>query len=153
MTPIQPFNTVQLVLRDRIIPKFLPPITQALPPTTWFQRLVWRLADRAGLLVHNYVPKIKEVQTKTVVLEGTAQAIIANAIIAFMNDDGQLNPQRDLIILWGEESFAKFARDGVDLKSDLVFARGGDGHREYRGIVVRVVSYISGPLVIRRRDL
>lgn len=66
MTPIQPFNTAQLVLRDRIVPKFLPPITQALPPTTWFQRLLWRLADRAGLL-QSYTPKTETVETKTVV--------------------------------------------------------------------------------------
>jgi hypothetical protein len=64
MTPIQPFNTAQLVLRYRIVPKFLPPITQALPPTTWLQRLLWRLADRAGLLVHNYVPSCSKARRR-----------------------------------------------------------------------------------------
>lgn len=152
MTRINPFNTAQLVLRDRLVPRALPPITQALPPMTLFQRLAWRIANWAGLL-QSYIPKVETTETKVVVLEGEPKDIIAKAIVGFMNDDHRINPQRDLVILWGEDGFAKFARDAVDLKSDLIFARDLDGHREYRGVTVRVVSYLNGPLVIRRRDL
>jgi len=151
MSPIQPFNTAQLVLRDRILPKALPPITQALPPVTLLQRLAWRIANWAGLL-GSYTPMTETIETKVITLEGEPQDIIGRAIIGFMNDDNRLNPQRDLVVLWGGESFARFARNAVDLKSDLRFCR-DDGHREFRGLAVRVVSYLNGPLVIRRRDL
>lgn len=151
MSPIQPFNTAQLVLRDRVLPRMLPPIMQALPPVTLLQRLAWRIANWAGLL-QSYTPKTEFTETKTIVLEGEPQNIIGRAVVGFMNDDNRLNPQRDLVILWGEESFARFARDSVVLKSDLRFSR-DDGCREFRGMAVRVVSYLNGPLVIRRRDL
>jgi hypothetical protein len=129
----------------------LPAIDRFMSPKTRLQRVAaWWV--RKLSMVAPYTPTEEKVEVKTVRLGEKAEEDISRMVLYFMGTDRKLDPQRDLVILWGNEEWARFMRGKAKyLVSDMSFARAsGD---EYRGMRVVLVSYLSGPLVIRRRDL
>lgn len=144
-------NVLNFATRREWRPKALPTITRLVEPKTRLQRCVVWAARKLGLL-DEYTPVVETVTRVAVRLEGDARDVIGRAILSFMKDDMRLDPRRDLIILWGSEEFTFFRyRSAAQLVvTDMVFAR--DNYR-YRDIEVRVVPYLTGPLVLRRRDL
>lgn len=144
-------SVVNLVMKERRYSVPLPPIDRFVPPVTRAQRIVAWCARKLGM-VTPYRGVEEEVETKTIRLDEKTEAAISRMVLYFMEENHRLNPQRDLVILWGHDEWARFMfRQAASLVSDMRFNRAnGD---EYKGMRVVLVSYLSGPLVIRRRDL
>lgn len=152
---MQQLNVVQLAVKHshRLVAQ--PEVLKVCMPSTRLQRLAYWLGQKVKLFEF-YTPMLRVTETRSIRLESSARETIGKAVIDFMNADGRIDPKRDLVILWGSDKFAEFARDlridmRIDMRTDLEFCRNG-GYR-YGDIEVRLVHYISGPLVLRRADL
>ncbi len=143
-------NVVQLVTFRAIKYVAQPDIMRIDAPRTLLQRLAYWLGEQTHL-IRPYTPVMPVENVKIIRLEKSARETIERAVIDFMNDDPRINPERDLVILWGHDGFAEFVRNPENMRTDMMFCR-NDGRR-YHGIGIRLVHYISGPLVLRRADL
>lgn len=144
-------NVVNVVFRDRQYAHAMPEYVAVKTPKTRAQRLVRWLGEKLKLY-EPHRPVEMRCETKSIVLSGEARDVIGRAVLGFMSDNPGLNPARDLVILWGSADFAAFIRaERLSMMTDMNFAR-ADGP-VYRGLRVILVSYLSGPLVVRRSDL
>lgn len=144
-------TVVNLTMKERRFSVPLPPVDRFMPPKTRLQRVAAWWVRKLGM-VAPYFPVEERVEVKTIRLDEKTEASISRMVVYFMDEDRRLNPQRDLVILWGHEEWARFMfRRTSGLISGMQFARGTG--EEYKGMRVVLVSYLSGPLVIRRRDL
>lgn len=148
---MQQLNVVQLSVKHshRLVEQ--PEVLKVRTPSTRLQRLAYWLGQKVKLFEF-YTPMLRVTETRSIRLESSARETIGKAVIDFMNADYRIDPKRDLVILWGSDKFAEFVCNlRINMRTDLEFCRNG-GYR-YSDIEVRLVHYISGPLVLRRADL
>jgi len=147
---MQQLNVVQLAVKYSYRLVAQPEVLKVRTPSTRLQRLAYWLGQKVKLFEF-YTPMLRVTETRSIRLEKSARETIERAVIDFMNDDPRINPERDLVILWGHDEFAEFVRNPENMRTDMMFCR--DDGRRYHGIGIRLVHYISGPLVLRRADL
>jgi hypothetical protein len=135
----------------RNITKFLPPIIEVKKPKSLAQKAAFWLANKLNLF-SSYIPKYEIENYQKLEISDDAQHAISTAILHFMNNDRMLNPQRDLIILCNPTKRQELLfNNACDFIIHSQFAR--KTGELYKGIQIKCVSYVDGPLVLLRKDL
>lgn len=143
-------NATNVHIKERTSWIAIDQITQVIEPKSTMQRLAYWVASKAKLF-QPYIYKEPRVTRKTVAIEGSTLERISKAVLEFMKHYHDIDPSRDLVILFGEDHHRDLmGMDAVRVQTNLEFGR--DGYR-FRGIEVRVVAYLDGVLVLRRKDI
>lgn len=146
-------NVAQFVVQTERRTLTQPDITRVRAPATWLQRLAAWAGRRSGLF-EPHTPTEQAIEYVAVRLEGSDRERIARTVIGFINTYG--DQPADLVILLGSDKYAALLRGATsNLYADIEFGNiNGFGRRTtYHGVEIKLVSYIDGPLVLRRRDL
>jgi hypothetical protein len=143
-------NATNVQIRERTSWIAVDQITQVIDPKSRMQRLAYWIASKAKLF-QPYIYKEPRITRKTVAIEGDILERISKAVLEFMKHYHDVDPSRDLVILFGNDQHRDLmGMDAVRVQTSLEFGR--DGYR-FRGIEVRAVGYLDGVLVLRRKDI
>jgi len=132
--------------------QLLPPILKVNVPKTPLQRAVIWLGRKSGLIAH-YRPELPVTLTETLDIPENFIDGISAAISGHLYADHRLDPQRDLVVLVGQEAWAEFIYE-TSIRA-VWNVSVDDFHRpaRYQGIPVVLVGYMHGWFVARRSDL